>query len=542
MKTWLTNRAPEWLLLAISLLYCLCLGNGFVNIDDDPFIVQNTWLSLSFWDVIAEVFSSSYQGHYQPITWLVYWFLHLISDSPLPFHVISVVLHVLNAQLLYKIIKQWVTKKQAFWATFFFVIHPVQVESIAWASALSTPLYTLFGLLALNSYFNHSEKTGSAKRWLLPFIFCLAAVLSKSMGVVFPLIIVFTEVVHNKAKSNRVLILSLLGLIPGFVYIAVVSAKQFGSLGIEHSVGPFELISASIGFYIHKFLFPDNLSVFYPIGTQTYFRQNGLYMLFCLLFILILLHAIVKKRRSAFFGVCALISIAPIIKWTSFGDIIGAHRYAYVFVPFFVLWMIAWVGEMQKAAMRSPLKKMVAKVIIALFIMVCGIQSFHQIKTWKNSINLYRNAVYKEPTWNHARMGLGIAYMDDDKYHRALFHLKKALEFGPATDDLHFHLGIVYLKLNRLTQAKIQFEKSIHLNASQTRSYTNLAGILMNQANYSKALIYFKKAYALEGSITNLENLIYCSIQCGELEYARKLIRQLPSTSPQYSVLQNMLN
>ena len=82
------------------------------------------------------------QADYWPLTSTAFWLeVHLWGNHPLPYHVVSLALHLCGGFLLWKLFARLGLEDRWAWlGALLFVIHPLAVESVAWLSELkNTP-------------------------------------------------------------------------------------------------------------------------------------------------------------------------------------------------------------------------------------------------------------------------------------------------------------------------------------------------------------------------------------------------------------------
>jgi hypothetical protein len=83
-------------------------------------------------------------------TWTMYWMWRAFGPRPLPYHALSVALHILDAWLLYAVALAWPRfRAAAFWAAAFFAVAAAHQEAIMWFSAINELWAFFFGALAL---------------------------------------------------------------------------------------------------------------------------------------------------------------------------------------------------------------------------------------------------------------------------------------------------------------------------------------------------------------------------------------------------------
>ena len=144
------------LVMALSLLaYIPSLQNGFVW-DDTKYIENNPLITTI--DLKA-LFSEYVMGNYHPLTMLTYALEYQVFGLDAGgYHMVNMALHLVNVFLVYYLIL--LLSRQVFIAlvtALFFGIHPLHVESVAWASELKDLLYTLFFLASLIFYVKYTN-------------------------------------------------------------------------------------------------------------------------------------------------------------------------------------------------------------------------------------------------------------------------------------------------------------------------------------------------------------------------------------------------
>src|SRR2546425_17467 len=171
--------AQEWVRWLVPLLVVLCtlaaflptLQNHFVNWDDDKNFLDNhhyrglTWQQLSWmW--------TTHLGHYIPLTWMTLGMDYLLwGMNPVGYHLTSLLLHATSAVVVFFLARRFLTLAlprasgrghaltvSAGFAALVFAIHPLRVESVAWATERRDVLSGLFYLLTLLTYLRACER------------------------------------------------------------------------------------------------------------------------------------------------------------------------------------------------------------------------------------------------------------------------------------------------------------------------------------------------------------------------------------------------
>jgi len=164
------SRVLCLLLIAATLVvYNRVNQNSFVNFDDDRYITENSHIRAGLsWSTVTWAFSSLEQANWHPLAWISHALdCQLFRLNPAGHHYVNLLLHAVNAVLLF-LIFQGATGST--WASVIaaalFALHPVNVESVAWASERKNVLSMLFFLLTLGTYTWYARKT-NWKRYLV---------------------------------------------------------------------------------------------------------------------------------------------------------------------------------------------------------------------------------------------------------------------------------------------------------------------------------------------------------------------------------------
>ena len=257
----------------VLLLFCVTLlayqrvwHAGFIWSDDrflleNPLIKQsNGW--LRFW-------SDSQGMGYFPLTSTVLWLeWRMWGASPLGYHLVNVLLHALNAALLWRIL----TRLQipgAPLAAAIFALHPVCVESVAWITELKNTLALAFFLAAVLSYINFEDARRARWHWLAAGAFA-AAVLSKTAAAPLPLVLLglawWRRGRLELADVRRILVFFALALALGLLAVWFQQHQELDIRLVRRDNFLSRLAGAgwAVCFYLYKAVLPLNLDFIYP--------------------------------------------------------------------------------------------------------------------------------------------------------------------------------------------------------------------------------------------------------------------------------------
>ena len=157
-------------LIVITLMaYCQLPSHDFLSFDDNRYITQNTHVHGGITrGNIAWAFSFIDFAYWHPLTWLSHMLVfQIFGMNPSMHHLANLFLHIANVLLLFLVLKRMTGSlwKSVFVAALF-ALHPLNVETVAWASERKNVLSTFFWMLTMLTYVRYSERPGLYRYWM----------------------------------------------------------------------------------------------------------------------------------------------------------------------------------------------------------------------------------------------------------------------------------------------------------------------------------------------------------------------------------------
>ena len=157
---------PAWLLavllgLVTLALYWPAMSHDFINYDDNVYVTANIHVHGGLnWENIKWAFINSVGSNWHPLTVLSHMLdCQMYGLNPWGHHLTNVLLHALNAALVFALFKQLTG---AMWRSLLvaglFAVHPLRVESVAWVAERKDVLSACFWLLSLLFYARYAQK------------------------------------------------------------------------------------------------------------------------------------------------------------------------------------------------------------------------------------------------------------------------------------------------------------------------------------------------------------------------------------------------
>ncbi len=351
---------PMALAAAAAVAFLPILGNGFVDWDDTRNFLGNPHYRGLGWTQLRWMATESHHGHFVPLAWLTLALDYVVwGMKPAGYHLTSLVIHAAATAVFYFVARALIVRATpvaagaattgAAAAALLFGLHPLRVESVAWATERRDVLLGLFFLLTVLAYVRSTAATGARRRWLLGASVAahLAALLSKSITITAPLVLVLLDIYPLRrlpGASNRWASRSAARVLGEKLPHAALSAAQalltyqffradFGAVGrLLHWHEGLARILLSLWFYPLKTLVPVGLSPLYEapvspslIDPSVLWAATGITLVTALGWLL-------RHRCSGVATAWAsyIIMLAPVSGAASLGHHLTADRYSYL--------------------------------------------------------------------------------------------------------------------------------------------------------------------------------------------------------------------
>jgi hypothetical protein len=416
----------EWTIVAFLIAITFAVfrqlaTHAFLNFDDGQFIYENQHVLHGD---ISWALTSTEIGWY-PLTWLSHMLDVAVWGQRAGMHLLTgLLLHAASAIFLFLAMRRLT---RAPWASAFvaalFAIHPMHVESVAWASERKDTLSTLFAMLALWLY-------ARAPRRMLGVSIALAlSLMAKQMYVTLPFVFLLLDVWPMERLRTRddlrrrasekwpLFVLSIAGIAAAFV--------GQSNLKAVHSTTSLPIIDRLINAliactsYLGKLFVPVDMALPYPLRLVP--ARAAIVPFFVLAAITI---AVVLALRSAPYLLTGWLwflgTLAPVIGIIAIGNQSMADRYTYF--PYIGLFIAITFG-----AKRLRIPQWALAAIAAVIIAGCSAIAAHQIDYWKDSQTLFTHtlAVTHDNAVAEYLLGQSLQATKPDV---AMIHLHRAID------------------------------------------------------------------------------------------------------------------
>ncbi len=493
--------------------------NNFVHYDDNLYITENPNVTGGITPgSVIWAFTKSHASNWHPLTWLSHMLdCEIYGLKPVGHHITNVLIHTVNGLLLF-----WLLTRMtgAIWASGFvaavFALHPVHVESVAWAAERKDVLSGLFWILTILAYVRYTERPNFKRYSLVLLVFTLG-LMCKPMVVTLPFVLLLLdwwpleriEAWHSvsspaseKMRGHKLSIGRLIAeKIPLLVLsaissvVTIIAQRSGGAVaGLGYISLDCRIANAFISYisYIGKTIWPSGLAVPYPYPHKSI--SDAVSLICILLFVLMTAISVHAGRRKKYILVGWLWyvgTLVPVLGLVQVGEQGMADRYMYL--PMLGLLIItAWF--VKDVVSKRPCWKVTAAILAVAILSSMAAITRTQVRYWQDDLTLFEHALKITKDNPVVENNYGCALSKLGFVDEAQKHLQNALRINPAYSEARNNLVKIYLKKGMLNEMIACFNEIIRRNEATADTYYNLAAALEMQKKYDEAAKYYAKS------------------------------------------------
>ena len=540
--------SPQHLAIIIGLLtfaiYLPALQNGFVNWDDDLYVYGNLHIRALNFAFFRWAFTDLSAGFWHPITWISYAIDHAIwGMNPLGYHLTAIIIHAVNTALVVTLttfllefscdrhpesMRCSLPGKQSILITagitgVLFGLHPLHVESVAWASERKDLLCALFFLLSASYYVTYVRGLDASpprtfwrnRAFLMSLAMFIISLASKTMAVSLPVVyLILDRYLFDRIRSWSDFVAMMVEKLPFAVASLIISAisilaqKAIGAMPMmaTTSLGQRLVVaSRSIILYLLKMLVPLDLLPFYPYPKDATLL-SPLYATYVLLIIAISALSLSKTTfAKALLPVwlCYLVTLLPVLGIVQVGSYSMADRFIYLpsIGPFLLAGVaVSWFWA---KAGTSVLQRNCVTTFCAVVIIIMSALTVQQISIWRTSIELWSYVIKKVPTdIPAAYLNRGIAFGDMRNFDYAINDFTTAIAIDPRNVDALLNRGLAHVAMGEFEKALSDYGAALAVKPDFADAYINRGSVFLRRKEFDKAIAEYDRAVKIQPNLT----------------------------------------
>lgn len=486
------------------LVYLGSLSCGFINLDDPFYITNNPLIKSLDIGSLWRLFTEAHLAAWLPLTYASFAIdYNFWGDNPTGYHLTNILLHAVNATLVVlladRLFKQgrglrdeggrdyagYLYTVKLLLAGLFFALHPLRVESVAWAAERKDVLNGFFTLAAILSYLGFVRMKDSGKerrKWLGTYLLSLflftLSLLAKQVSVTIPVILLLLDWYPLGRLGKGRLVPLLVEKIPFFaiallatlvaIYFAV-EEKMLSSIGDL----PFYvrvLVSGNAIFeYCRLMLFPVGISPYFVLPKPL--PYDYIVKTVIVVAVTLFMARFAARRQAAaatWFGFVIL--LLPMLAFVHAGDDIAmAARYTYLpaIAPGIAVAaaLVLFTGKLLAQGRRLFAVALLGTVAVFLAISV-GI-TLKLVNVWKDTGSFWSRVIEIEPV-GRAYGDRGVYYLINGKSAAAANDFSAAIDIAVKAGirsiyNLYAFRGVALGDTGRFVEAVADFDRAIEL-------------------------------------------------------------------------------
>jgi tetratricopeptide (TPR) repeat protein len=461
------------LVLALAAIYGQTYHHAFIDYDDDTYILANPEVTGGLsWKGLRWAFGY-HAANWHPLTWLS----HMVDSQVFGrwaggHHLVSAGYHAANAVLLLAVLA---AMTGAFWRSAavaaLFALHPLRVESVAWAAERKDVLSALFWLLTMAAYLRYARRPGP-RRYLAVLVLFILGLSAKPMLVTLPFVLLLLDgwpLGRARVPGERN---SPLAALSGFrTWRALIVEKApFFALSLLSSlvtmrgqttnVLPFvtpdlatRLANAAVSYlrYLGTFFWPDDLAFLYPYPRAGIPAVELAAALAALAAISAAVFSLGRRRPYLPLGwLWYLGTLVPVIGFMQVGGQARSDRYTYLTLIGIAVALTWLAGDLwpRRTAARRALTGAFFIVLTAL-----AVSSASYVRLWKDSLTLFDYTVRVTKDNFIVLNNLGSMLMNSGRTAQAVTVLQEAERINPEHCNAPYNLGTTLIRMTRYQEA-----------------------------------------------------------------------------------------
>jgi len=445
------DRRRTWLALAlvaaVAGVYAQVADHAFLSYDDDEVLTGAAALEAGLsLEGVRWALTRAHAANWLPLTHLSYLAdqsLHGLSARIMLLE--NVALHALGTVLLFL---AFLRMTDAPWRSAavaaVFAVHPLHVESVAWASQRKDVLSGVFFSWALLAHARFVVRPDTARRLVL-WLACAGAMLAKPTTVTLPFVLLLLDV-WPLGRATRPDGRLAAGRLPGLVWekapiLALAAAASVATAAAQAGAGAVVEVAAfppgarvanalvACVDYLRTAFVPAGLAPFYPAPVGGVAARAWVPAAALLLAVTVACAVGFRRRPWLLVGwLWFLGMLVPMLGLVQVGSQARADRYTYL--PLIGLSIVP-VWALAELAARGPRARVAAGALCGVALLGLALLAHRQAALWRDGVTLFRHTVAVTRDNPLARAQLADALVEAGRPAEAAPELRAAVRQAP---------------------------------------------------------------------------------------------------------------
>lgn len=442
----------------------------------------------------------------RPLLMFSYWLNYQNSPAPFGFHVVNVIIHLLNGALIFLALRKLLQRDSTGWLLpafggAIFLLHPIQTEAVSYIAGRSEGLSVLFFLAA---YVLFLYRPAPAITWTFALAVLLlfgAAAMTKEHTLVLPAVLLLTDYYWNPGFSVsgircnwRLYVTIAIGAIAGVALVAkvLVQSTTAGFALKDFTWYQYFFTQCRAFFvYLRLLVFPAAQNVDWDFPLSRNVLDHG--AIIGLLAIVMLTGAAMYFRRRyplvsyGFF--VYLLLMAPASSFVPIQDTLAERR---LYLP-----MIGILIMVTAVIARLHLERRTLAIGMGVVTAVLAFTTYQRNTVWASDTALWEDAAMHSPNKQRVHFQLGHVYYSKGRCPEAVSQFAAAAKVRKPNYGLLVDWGLALDCVDQPEAAIAKFREAVAL-APSAHGYTQIAMVYAKRAQWPEALEALNQAEQLD--------------------------------------------
>ena len=487
--------------------------------DDDDWIINNPFVHSLSAENIKSIFTTDIlhgfglnSNYYRPLLLVSFAFNWVLHDSnPIGYHIISNLFHITNALLIFFLLN-WALKNRrvAFLTSFLWLVHPLNVEAVAYISGRGDPMSVFFILAGLLFFIKSQSLIPNTKYLILSVGAMVLAVLSRETAILFPALamVIYISFIskdkfYSAFKKSIWQTLPYWGISVGYMALRLTVLNFQNTLNFysqaniysENLIYRLYTFGSVLIKYFSLILWPTGLHMERSFSVSTSLFQWPVWLGF--IFVVGILFIVFKKLKTDrvwFFAFgWFFVAISPVSGIIPINAIIYEH---WLYLP--LIGVLTLAGYYLDILLSFIKNKVVlyrlAIVLLAGYMVFLSGSSAKRNLVWGNTIEFYEDILKHNPNTVRVINNLGNAYAAKGNLSKATEMYERAISLpdGQTFAQPYYNLANAYRDQNKPKEASEMYAKAIEVDPNFPFAYKALAVLYAKYGYFQEAINVLK--------------------------------------------------
>ncbi len=512
----------RWLLtLACLAVFGPALGHGFLSWDDTTHILGQAAIHPPDPRRWGEIWNAPIFNMYVPVTYTLWALANALSHAltgrahPAVFHALPLLAHIAGTWLVHALLLRLLRRREpgtppvvVLLGALLFAVHPLQVQAVAWISALRDTLSTALGLgavLLLLPLCDRGRIRAGARptRYGAALLLFVLALLSKPSAVAIPLVLaLLAHAIYEVPLRGLVWPLAPFGAAALAVVLGTRALQPEATLTVEVPWIKRPVVALdALSWYARTLVAPIRLLADEGRRPDRLFAGREVLVSWIVPVASAAATLVLRKRLpwlavGIAFATLSLLPVLGLVPFAYQGYSTVADHYAYLALVGIAL---AVCGSLGGPRLRTQV------VVVSALLAVLGARSAIQVRVWRDEVTLFTPVLAAGVPSHAAENSIGRNLQDKGDVEGALRHYRAALDLDPGNAVSLNNIGETLYGAGRHGEVVSHFEAAFQRWVPRgnsgpmfSRMHTNLAASLFHLGRTDAALRELETALQLD--------------------------------------------